>query len=49
MIYYLDTNILVYSLFEHKGKEKITHDVLDILEDCTNLFRTSSIKLHTMC
>jgi PIN domain nuclease of toxin-antitoxin system len=43
MIYYLDTNILVYSLFEKDGNGKITSDVTNILEDYTNLFRTSSI------
>jgi len=42
MIYYLDTNILIYSLFEKDGKDKISSDVTNILEDYSNLFRTSS-------
>jgi len=43
MIYYLDTNILVYSLFEKDGKDKISSDVINILEDYSNLFQTSSV------
>jgi len=42
MIYYLDTNILIYSLFEKDGKDNLSSDVMSILEDYSNLFRISS-------
>ena len=43
MIYYLDTNILIYSLFDKDGRNKISSDVIHILEDYSNLFWTSSV------
>ena len=43
MTYYLDTNILIYSFFDKNGKDKISSDVIHILGDYSNSFRTSSI------
>ncbi len=41
MIYYLDTNILLYTFFEKDGKDNLSSDVANILEDYSNLLKTS--------
>lgn len=41
MIYYLDTNILLYTFSEKDGKDNLSSDVANILEDYSNLLKTS--------
>jgi PIN domain nuclease of toxin-antitoxin system len=46
MRYYLDTNILIFVL--GKEKDELSRDVLNILEDYSNIFYLSSVSIQEM-
>ena len=48
MRYYLDTNILVFLLFDKNLKENLSREVLTILSDYGNLFFASSIAIREL-
>jgi len=45
MRYYLDTNILIYFLYE---RESLQHDVFELIEDNSNLLYVSSIAVKEL-
>jgi len=48
MIYYLDTNILIYAFFEKDGRDNLSYEVINILEDYSNLSKTSGACVREM-
>jgi PIN domain nuclease of toxin-antitoxin system len=48
MRYYLDTNILVFLLFDKKPDDNLSKTVLDILADYENIFYTSSVSIREL-
>jgi PIN domain nuclease of toxin-antitoxin system len=45
MRYYLDTNVLVFLLFDKNPDDNLSKKVLDILADYENIFYTSSVSI----
>jgi PIN domain nuclease of toxin-antitoxin system len=48
MRYYLDTNILVFLLFDKKPDDNLSRNVLDILAGYENIFYTSSVSIREL-
>jgi PIN domain nuclease of toxin-antitoxin system len=48
MRYYLDTNVLVFLLFDKNPDDNLSKKVLDILADCANIFYTSSVCIREL-
>ena len=48
MRYYLDTNILIFTLFSEDKTENLSRDVMDILSDYENLFYTNTVCIREL-